>query len=178
MKLSVILPVYNSDRFIRQSVQSILNQTFRDFELIIIDDGSKDKTEEILKSFKDKQSLRDKSLKRIKIIKNPKNLGVAKSLNIGLKESKGEYVARCDADDINIKDRFKKQVNFLDKHPDYVLVGSQAELINNSDKKISDTNLPVADKEIRKMMFIRNPILHPSVVFRRKALEKAGFYNE
>ena len=106
-KISVILPVYNSETTIEAAVKSILSQSFKDFELIIINDGSSDDTEQIINSFKDK---------RIKYIKNVKNIGLIASLNIGIKFSSSEYVARMDSDDISHPSRLKKQILFLKIH--------------------------------------------------------------
>ncbi len=168
-KVSVIMPVYNSEKYLDKALESILSQSFKDYELIIIDDGSNDGTNEIISRIKDK---------RTKVITNKKNLGVAKSLNIGLKRAKGEYTARCDSDDINDKDRFKIQVNFLDKNKDYVLVGSSFEIIDEKGRKIGETMLPETDEEIKRKILIRNPILHPSVIYRRKVALKVGGYRE
>ena len=112
MKVSVIMPVYNGEKFISQAIESILNQTFVDFEFIIINDGSNDKTEKIIAKYKDK---------RIKYFKFTKNKGLVYSLNFCLKKSKGEFIARMDADDISMPDRFTKQVKFLDKNESVVM---------------------------------------------------------
>lgn len=168
-RISVVLPVYNAEKFISKSLSSILEQTYKNFELLVINDGSVDKTEQIVKNVKDK---------RIKIVKNEQNLGVTKSLNIGLKMSKGEYIARCDGDDVNNLNRFKTQIEFLDKNKDYVLVGSNFEIIDEKGKKIGQTILPETDEEIRKKIMIRNPISHPSVMYRRKVVLKIGGYRQ
>lgn len=175
------MPVYNGEKFLKDAILSILNQTYRNFELIIINDASTDSTMDVINSFHDK---------RIKLLINSSNLGVAKSLNKGLKKAKGEYIARCDADDINLEKRFEIQVRFLEHNKDYVLVGSNFEFINSSGKIIKDwdkkinsifpvqKNLPLSDRDIRRKMLFRNQILHPSTMFRRKAVLKAGCYKE
>lgn len=168
-KVSVILPVYNGKRFIRQAVKSVFDQTFDNFELIVIDDGSTDKTFQTLSVFKDK---------RIRIIRNDQNLGVAKSLNIGMNVARGEYIARCDGDDINLKNRFKTQVKFLDNHQDYALVGSNVRLIDEKGKAIGMQKYPQTDQKIRKEIFIKNPVSHPSVMLRRNIIKKIGGYRE
>ena len=104
--ISVILPVYNCEKYIRDSIQSILDQVFNDFELIIINDGSTDNTFGIIKSFSDDRI----------ILVNQVNHGLTFSLNVGLSLAKGKYIARMDADDISLPDRFKKQVNFLSEN--------------------------------------------------------------
>ena len=105
-KISVLMPVYNCEKFLKKAIDSILNQTFDNFEYIIINDGSTDNTLNIIKSYKDK---------RIKIINNSKNLGISRSLNKGIRQAKGEYIARHDSDDISDLNRFKLQLEYLGK---------------------------------------------------------------
>ena len=105
-KISVLMPVYNGDKYLKKSINSILRQTFDDFELIIINDGSTDLSLSIIKSYQDK---------RIKIINNSKNIGIAYSLNKGLNKANGDYIARQDQDDISHPERFMCQVNYLKK---------------------------------------------------------------
>jgi glycosyltransferase involved in cell wall biosynthesis len=166
-KVSIVMPVFNGEAFLKQALLSILDQTFKNFELIIVDDASTDKTISILKNFKDK---------RAKIIRNKENLGVSKSLNLGIKEAEGEYIARFDADDICKPDRLKKQVEFLDSHPEYVLVSSGAELINASGKIIGKEDYPSEDKQLRLNLYKRNSFVHPAAMYRKKAFEKVGGY--
>jgi glycosyltransferase involved in cell wall biosynthesis len=116
-KISVVMPVYNGKEYLALAVESILRQTFADFEFIIINDGSTDNSADIAASYEDP---------RIKLLHNDKNLGLIPSFNRGLENSRGEYIARMDADDIAFPDRFKKQVAFLDDHPDIALCGSWA----------------------------------------------------
>ncbi len=115
-KISVVMPTYNTQiSILREAVDSILNQTFSDFEFIIIDDGSANDTYEYLKSIPDE---------RIKIIKNDTNIGITKSLNIGFRAARGKYIARMDSDDIAFPDRFEKQYAFMESHPDVFVCGS------------------------------------------------------
>lgn len=168
-KISVIMPVYNGELYLKEALASIFNQTFKNFELIVIDDGSTDKTLEILKKIADK---------RLKILINKNNLGLSKALNKGVFAAKGEYIARCDVDDVNDKNRFKKQVDFLDQNPKYVLVGSNADAINTKSRKIGFLKMPETDKQIRRSIIIRNNILHPSVMLRMETLKEVGNYRE
>lgn len=108
-KISVIMPAYNAEQYISEAIESILNQTYSNFEFIIIDDGSTDRTVEMVQSYSDP---------RIRFVQNEHNLGVAATLNRGLKLATGEYIARMDADDIALRERFGKQVSFLDMHPE------------------------------------------------------------
>src|SRR5579862_3641768 len=114
-QISVLLPVYNGERFILRSVQSVLAQTFDDFELIVVDDGSHDATNKILSEIKDD---------RIRIINNPRNIGIVGSLNKAMNEARGRYIARMDADDIALPTRFAKQKQFLDLNSEVVVVGT------------------------------------------------------
>src|SRR5665647_1469233 len=120
-KVTVLMSVYNSESFLAEAIDSILGQTFKDFEFLIINDGSKDKSLEIIKN-------RAKNDPRIRLISRP-NKGLVKSLNEGLAKARGEYIARMDSDDISLKTRLKKEVDFLDSHPDVGMVGSNYTII-------------------------------------------------
>ena len=150
-RLSVILPVYNCEKYIYEAVDSILNQTFTDFELLIVDDFSTDSTVLILESFKDS---------RIQLFKKEKNTGYTNSLNYAISIAKGEYIARMDGDDICLPQRFEKQVNFLDCHPDVILCGSAVQIID------SDTilRLPTNHDEIKVKLCFATSFCHPSVM--------------
>lgn len=117
-KISVIMGIYNCELTLDESIQSLLNQTYQDFEVIMCDDGSKDSTYNIALSYKNKYP------DKIKVIKNDTNLGLNKTLNRCLSIAKGEYIARMDADDISLPSRFEKEVNFLDKHPEFSVVST------------------------------------------------------
>lgn len=108
-KVSVIMPAYNAEKFIEKTINSILNQTYTDFELLIIDDCSTDNTMDVVRRIKDN---------RIRIINNKTNQGIAKSRNIGLANAKGEYIALMDNDDLTVVDRFEKEVCYLENHPE------------------------------------------------------------
>ena len=118
------MPAYNAEKYIAESIESILSQTFTDFEFIIINDASTDSTKEIIESFQDS---------RIILINNEQNLGVAKSLNIGIATAKGKYIARMDADDISLPERFQTQFNFMEKNPDIDICGSWARMFGDKD---------------------------------------------
>lgn len=167
MKISVVMPVYNVEKYINSAIKSVLNQSFTDFELIIIDDGSTDNTVKLIKEYKDK---------RIKIWQNKKNLGLVPSLNKGIKKAKGEFIVRCDGDDINEKRRFQIQVEFLDKNPDYCLAGSGARLIDEAGKKLGYEIYTEKDSGIKRNLLIRNSLIHGSVIMRTKDVRKIGGY--
>jgi glycosyltransferase involved in cell wall biosynthesis len=168
-EISVVMSVYNGAQYLRETIDSILEQTFSEYEFIIIDDGSEDDTEKILKSYTDK---------RIHII-SQENRGLAPSLNRGIKEASGALIARIDAGDIATIDRLEQQFNFLEQHPDYVLIGGFLDIITASGKFIYTQKVPTGAKEIYD--FIKkgsNPFLHPSVTYRRSPAIVCGMYNE
>ncbi|MGK7344542.1 MAG: glycosyltransferase [Candidatus Nitrospinota bacterium M3_3B_026] len=167
-KISVIMGVYNGERHLREAVESVLGQTFGDFELIVIDDGSTDSTPRILASFDDP---------RLKI-KRQENAGLTKTLNRALSMAKGEYVARQDADDVSAPERFEKQAAFLDANPDITLVGSWMTHIDEDGDVIGVTRLPSDPDRIAAALPISNQFCHGSIMARRSALESAGGYRE
>ena len=153
------MPVYNSELYINEAIDSILNQTFTDFEFIIIDDASTDKSVEIIQSYSDS---------RIQLIVKPQNSGYTNSLNYGLTIARGEYIARMDSDDISLPTRFQKQVEFLDANPDVVVCGTQYKVIGR--EKIS--NHPIYHEEIKVKLLDGCFIAHPSVMLNNAFLIK------
>ena len=170
-KISVVMSAYKADKYLRECIESILNQTFTDFEFVIVNDCSTDKTSEILNFYSDKDS-------RIKIINNTKNIGLTKSLNIALKESKGEYIARMDADDICMPERFQKQFDFLESNKDHVLVGSWMKIINENGEEIDEWESEVNNEKIKEKLIRYNPLSHSSIMIRTSLLIEEGGYNE
>jgi glycosyltransferase involved in cell wall biosynthesis len=167
--VSVIMSVYNGERYLREAIESTLKQTFRDFEFLIINDGSTDGTAEILKSYHDP---------RIKIINNKKNIGLTKSLNKGLRFAKGEYIARQDADDVSAPYRLEKEVNFLETHRNYAVVGTFVKILNEDSEVIACLDRLTEDIQIRERLGTDNCITHGSAVIRKKCLLDRGFYDE
>lgn len=167
MKLSVIMSVYNGETFLNTSIESILNQSFENFEFIIIDDCSIDNSLEIIKTYAKKD-------KRIKILRNYTNIGLTKSLNKALKCCKGRFIARQDVDDISLPQRFAEQLAFLEKNPNYAFCGT------NGLKKYDNQELvnQFEYKEIRKNLIFWNCFHHTSIMIRKKILEKYGYYDE
>lgn len=168
-KITVLMSVYNGENHLHEAVDSILNQTFKDFEFLIINDGSTDKTTNILKSYNDP---------RIKIHINKKNIGLTKSLNVGLKMAKGEYIARQDADDISSPERLAKEIAFLEKHNNYAVVGTFAMALNEYSEELQIWERPYEDANIRTALKRDNCIIHGTAMMRRSFLLKAGFYDE
>jgi glycosyltransferase involved in cell wall biosynthesis len=168
-KVSVIMSAYNEENNIGRAIESILNQTYRDFEFIIINDGSTDRTEEIIKKYQKEDN-------RIHLISKP-NTGLADSLNFGIKYSKGKYIARMDADDIAHEDRLRIQSEYLDANPEIAMVGSWCYLIDLHKNIRIECKPPIEDKDIKKYMQKDNPFIHSSVMLRKDAIEKVGYYN-
>lgn len=169
--ISVILPVYNANGYLPMAIESILNQTYKNFEFIIINDGSTDNSLDIVKNYAKKD-------KRIKIINNKKNQNIANSLNKGIKIAKGQYLARMDADDISLPSRFQKQINFLQKHPKVVILGGQVRTIDINGKTVGHKIFPILDKKIRLALYTSNPIQHPTAIINKSLLPKDfSWYN-
>ncbi len=168
--ISVIMPVYNGEKFLREAIQSILTQTFRDFELLICDDGSTDTTHVIAEEFVRADS-------RVRLIKS-QHIGLEKILNLGLQGARSELIARMDADDIALPDRFAKQIEFLLGHPDVAVVGGQVAAIDETGQLLHIWSMPQEHLEIDDNHICgRNvAIVHPTVMMRRSAVLKAGGY--
>jgi glycosyltransferase involved in cell wall biosynthesis len=162
-RVTVLMAVHNGARHLREAVDSILAQTFRDFEFLIVDDGSTDQSLAILASYSDP---------RIVIIRNATNVGLTKSLNIGLAAARGELVARQDADDRSYPERLASQVAFLDAHPEIAAVGAQARIIDGDGHQLpADERKPLDAESIRFALLFSNPIVHTAATFRRKLVD-------
>ena len=169
--VSVIMSVYNNERYVSQAIESILNQTFKKFEFIIVNDESTDGSEKIIKHYSRKD-------KRIKYIQNKKNIGLTRSLNLLLGLCKGKYVVRMDSDDWAFPNRIEKQVDFLERNNNVVVCGGNIEVSGSNLEPLNYREYPVKDSEIRKLMFRFNPYAHPSVTYRLDSVRKAGLYDE
>lgn len=178
--ISVVMSVYNAEKYLKKAIESILNQTFSDFEFIVINDASTDSSLEIMNSFQDT---------RIKLINKPNNKGFkgfVENLNMGLDLSKGKYIARMDADDIARLDRFQIQYDFLEKNPEIFIVGSDLNLIDYNDNNIGYLKSFVQHQNIIKKFNSENALYHPVIFFRNetdiryrdkfKACEDFDFY--
>lgn len=169
IEVTVLMPAYNTEKYIGEAIQSVLDQTFTDFELLIINDGSTDGTEGIIRSFSDT---------RIVVINQP-NGGVSKALNTGLRHARAKYIARFDADDICCRERLAAQFAFMEANPDYVLSGSNAEYIDmNGEYIFSFECAAFTDDEIRSLSGSRCPFLHVSVMYHKHDVMEAGGYDE
>lgn len=162
-EISVIMPAYNVEKYIKYSIESILEQTFENFEFIIIDDGSTDHTYDIISQYHDR---------RIIPIKNNANLGVATTLNRAISIAKANYIARMDSDDISKKDRFKKQIHFMNTHPHIGISGSHMELINHDGSIIKEQYKRIGFENIMAgLLFGHTSLAHPSIIMRKNLLD-------
>jgi len=172
-KISVLMPVYNAENFLKEAIDSILNQTFKDFEFLIINDASTDDSKKIIMSYDDK---------RIRYLENKKNLGVAKTLNRGLRLAKGEYLARMDADDISLPNRLELQYRKLKGDKNLAIIFSNINWINENGKSISIFSiykLSTSPEEIYYDLQFRNYLMHPTVIFNRETIiNEFGGYDE
>ncbi|MGN6181656.1 MAG: glycosyltransferase family 2 protein [Mucilaginibacter sp.] len=168
-KITVLMPAYNVEKYIGDAITSVLKQSFTDFELLIINDGSTDHTVRVIESFKDP---------RITLI-SQENRGVASALNLGLINASAPYIARFDADDVCYPDRLKIQYDFITAHPEYSIIGSAADYID-ADNNYIFTQHPVAhlNEEIQDLDYSVCPFIHSSVFYKKDVIVSRGGYNE
>ena len=171
-KISILLPVYNAQRYLKRAIESLTNQTFEAFELIAIDDGSTDKSLKILTQYANQDP-------RIKVL-TQKNQGLVTTLNRGIKESHAPYIARMDADDIAHPKRIQKQFDYLESHPECVALGSWVTFIDNSGLPFFNYKTPKEHKNILKEVLKGNAgsLIHPALMFRKKALIEVRGYDK
>lgn len=167
-RVSVVMPAYNEEKLIRRSVCSILSQSYTDFELIVVDDGSTDNTWQILNEFDDP---------RIRLAR-PGRLGFNRALNYGMSMARGEYIARMDADDESLPDRLERQVAFLGINPEISILGAPYLKYDAMRNECLLRVHPQTDQEIRRAMGFYIPICHGAVMFRKIVVDKLGGYNE
>ena len=171
-KISVVMPVFNIQiDFLKEAVESILNQSFREFEFIIIDDGTTDGSSQYLESISDP---------RIRIIRNERNLGITKSLNIGFSNARGKYIARMDSDDISLPCRLQEQYNLMERHPEVIVCGSKTGKVGSNHYNLSGKIKMEDMEEYRiRMLFVNPGPFHPTAFFRHeKLLEHHIQYDE
>jgi len=165
--VTVLMPVYNGERYLGEAVESILNQTFYDYEFLIIDDGSTDRTAEILLSFHDE---------RIRLVRNNTNLRLIATLNHGVEIARGKYIARMDCDDISHPERLEKQFQFMEVHPEIGVLGTGIQVINAVGKTGCKYTFPAEHEVIRWSLSFYCPLAHPSVMVRREVILRSGGY--
>jgi glycosyltransferase involved in cell wall biosynthesis len=167
--VSVVMAVHNGERFLREAIESVLDQTFGAFELLVVDDASTDRTRAILETYRDR---------RIRVLTNDRKRGLSHSLNRGIGEARGRYIARLDADDVAEPDRFATQVEYLDRHADVALLGSWYRIIDEQGRETGRRWVPGGHHEIRWMLGFCNAFAHSAVMIRRAALDTVGLYDE
>ncbi len=170
-KVSIILPVYNGERFLARAIRSVQAQSFQDWELVVVDDGSKDGSAAVARTAAEK----DKRLKYV----FQENSGIQKALNHGLSLARGEYVARVDDDDEWLdQEKLQAQVDFLNAHPEHVLIGTGAIVKDEAGRELYRYLPPIEDVAIRQRLLQRNCFIHSSVLFRAEPVRRLGGYPE
>ena len=162
------MPVYNAEKYIGTAIESILNQTYKKFEFIIINDASVDSTLSLIGDY-------IKRDKRISLIHNKENLGVTKSLNRGIRRANGQYIARMDADDWSYPDRLKLQVDLMERRPDVVVSGSYIEICDKDLKTKYIRKYQLNDESIRRHIFRYSPFAHPATIWRGDVIKKEHY---
>ncbi len=166
-RVTVFIPVYNRASLVGESIESMLGQTYRDFELLLVDDGSSDDSVDVIRSYADP---------RIRLIENGKNLGLPVTRNLGLELARGEYIALLDSDDVSLPDRLARQVAFLDCHPGYAEVGAWSQAMDESGRPLPRVKIqPTSPEEIRATLLFRCSIKNRSVMGRTAAMRELGY---
>ena len=168
-EITVLMSVYNGEKYLHEAINSILNQTFEDYEFLIINDGSNDNTEEILQSYDDQ---------RIRIVNNGKNIGLTKSLNKGLKIARGQYVARMDADDVSYPERLEMQYKHVNNDKNLAICASYHEEIDETGNLIETIKPNLEPEQLYYFLTFSNRFLHSSVLMRKDIISKVGGYDE
>lgn len=166
--VSIVIPVHNGEKYIKESIDSCLDQTYRNIEVIVVDDKSEDRTLEILKEYKD----------RIKVIPVEKQNGLGNVINIGIRASQGKYIARMDGDDIMYPTRIEKQVQYLESNPNCVAIGGQIDIIDENSQITGHREYAIEDRDIKKNTFLFMPFAHPAVTLRKSTVVDIGLYPE
>lgn len=166
--ISVVLPVYNCELYIREAIESILAQTYTAFELIVVNDGSTDGTAAILAGISDP---------RLRVIAQP-NGGIVKALNAGLQAAKGQFIARQDADDISLPERFARQMAYMQAHPEVMVCGAWAEIIDVQNRVTGLHKHPAASNAIKFHTIFDTFFVHSTVLFRRGLIDTIGLYSD
>ncbi len=165
--VSVVMSVYNGEKYLREAMDSILNQTYKNLEFIIIDDGSTDDTLKIIKTYKDPRI----------ILITRENKGLVASLNEGIKKAKGSYIARQDADDISEVDRINRQVEYMKQRPNVGLVGSSIRIINERGDSRGVHYVYSESLDVKRELMIRSPFAHGSIMLNKNKLNRHDIYN-
>jgi glycosyltransferase involved in cell wall biosynthesis len=174
-EISVLMPVWNGagskEQYLRQAIQSILDQTFDDWELVIINDGSTDNTAAVLNEYAEKCS-------KIRVLTNLENLRIVKSLNLGIATCSAQLIARMDADDISSVTRLEVQKTFMEQHPELAMCGTSMYVINAEGKLEFEANKPADERSIKTFLKYGCAFVHGSVMYKKQVMEALGGYSE
>lgn len=171
--VSVVMPIHNAERFLAEAIESVLGQTYRELELVMVDDGSTDGSYEIAQRYAKRDA-------RVKLVRNDRNLGIVKTRNRLFDEANplSVHFAVLDSDDVCLPDRILRQVEFLEAHPDHAIVGGNTLIIDEQGREIGSRVYPSTHEALSSVITRYNPIAQPSVMIRRSALEQVGRYDE
>lgn len=169
-RVSVLMGVYNGERFLDSAIASIVGQSYRNWELIVVDDASTDSSLAVATSWRERDA-------RVRVLEHATNRGLAVSLNEAFAVARGELIARMDADDVSLPQRLQKQVRFLDAHPDVAVLGTGAEFVDARGRPLGSGHLFEEHDDIAANIYRTTPLLHPSVMMRRTFLESLGGYD-
>jgi glycosyltransferase involved in cell wall biosynthesis len=168
-KVSVLMAAYNTEKYIKDSIESILDQTFKDFELIILDDASKDSTWKIIKDYESKDS-------RVRVFQNEKNLTISPTRNKLIGLSTADYIAWQDADDISLPERLQKQYEYMLNNPKVGICGGSLQFFNDKEN-LSVRDYNEKDKDLRGKLFLQSPVSQPAAMIRKSILDKTGLFD-
>ena len=168
-RVSVLMTIYNAEPYLKEAIDSILTQSFSDWELIAVNNGSTDQSTETLSTYDDP---------RVCVFAFPENIGRTPALRYAFEQARGEYIAILDADDVDIRERLERQVEFLDNHDDVVLVGAWTQITDETGRVISTLEPPTNSEELHDCLGWANPMVHSSVMYRSAAASKVGGYPE
>lgn len=169
--VSIVIPVHNAEEYVREALDSCINQTYTNLEIVVVDDKSEDGTLNILREYEQRDS-------RVKVLAVEKQNGLGNVINIGIRESNGKYIARMDADDIMCPERIEKQARYLESNPNCVAVGGQIDIIDEQGNVVGHREYAIKDEDIKRNRFLFQPFAHPAVTLRRSTLEDIGLYPE
>jgi len=164
--VSIVMTAFNASKYIKEALDSLVCQTYSHLEFIIVDDGSTDNSWKIIQTY-------SKSDPRFRVFRLKKNSGCSVASNFAFRKAKGKYIARLDADDIAYPNRFQKQVDFLESHPQVIILGGQCDIISENGQLIGEKNFPLKHQDIVNALFSINPIQHPACIFRAKTFKAA-----
>lgn len=167
--VSVVMPTYNSGRFLKEAIEGILNQTLEDFEFIIVADRSTDGSDAILDHFRERDD-------RIKVF-DQERIGLIAALNKGCRTARGKYIARMDADDISLPQRLERQVQYMEGHPEIGVLGTGIRYIDDAGRPGKVLHNPINPNLVKFYLHLENCIVHPSVMMRREVVKRLGFYD-